>query len=96
VRTAPFSAALDVSRQDKCDKRNGQHQIFCKFRHRLLQNAERPFIREKFIVAKVGKAQLNGLLATARGEAVITSTGSVYTITGPVGSKALGDSCGRV
>jgi hypothetical protein len=47
-------------------------------------------------VAKVSKAQLNGLLATARGEAVITSTGSVYTITGPVGSKALGDSCGRV
>ena len=47
------------------------------------------FIREKFIVAKLSKAQLNGLLATARGEVVITYTGSVYTITGPVGSKAL-------
>jgi hypothetical protein len=47
------------------------------------------FIGEKFIVAKLSKAQLNGLLATARGEVVITYTGSVYTITGPVGSKAL-------
>ena len=47
------------------------------------------FIREKFTVAKLSKAQLNGLLATARGEVVRTFTGSVYTITGPVGSKAL-------
>ena len=47
------------------------------------------FIREKFTVAKLSKAQLNGLLATARGEVVRTYTGSVSTITGPVDSKAL-------
>jgi hypothetical protein len=48
-----------------------------------------PLIREKFTVAKLSKPQLNGLQATARGEVVRTYTGSIYTITGPVGSKAL-------
>ena len=33
--------------------------------------------------------QLRGLEATARGEVIRTYTGSVCTITGPVGSKAL-------
>jgi hypothetical protein len=35
--------------------------------------------------------QLRGLQATARGEVMLTHTGSVYTITGPVGSKTLWD-----
>ena len=38
---------------------------------------------------KISEPQLKGLQATARGEVIRTYTGSVYTITGPVGSKAL-------
>jgi hypothetical protein len=40
-------------------------------------------------VPKISEPQLKGLQATARGEVIRTYTGSVYTITGPVGSKAL-------
>ena len=40
-------------------------------------------------MARLSKAQLNGLRATARGEVLKDLHGSVYTITGPVGSKAL-------
>ena len=38
---------------------------------------------------KISEPQLKGLQATARGEVIRTYTGSVYTITGPVGSRAL-------
>ena len=38
---------------------------------------------------KISEPRLKGLQATARGEVIRTYTGSVYTITGPVGSKAL-------
>jgi hypothetical protein len=63
-------------------------------RHPLMRDRReygecRAILKEKSIVTKLSKAQLNGLLATARGEVVRTYTGSVYTITGPVGSKAL-------
>ena len=37
----------------------------------------------------LSKAQLKGLAATARGEVIRTHTRVAYTITGPVGSKAL-------
>jgi hypothetical protein len=40
-------------------------------------------------VPKISEPQIKGLQATARGEVILTHTGSVYTITGPVGSKAL-------
>jgi hypothetical protein len=40
-------------------------------------------------VSKLSEPQLRGLQATARGEVILTHTGSVYTITGPVGSKTL-------
>jgi hypothetical protein len=41
------------------------------------------------VVRRLTKAQLGGLEATARGEVVLTHTGSLYTITGPVGSNTL-------
>lgn len=37
----------------------------------------------------LSETQLEGLAAVARGEVIRTHTGSLYTITGPVGSKAL-------
>jgi hypothetical protein len=38
---------------------------------------------------KFSEPQIRALQATARGEAILTHTGSAYTITGPAGSKAL-------
>jgi hypothetical protein len=40
-------------------------------------------------MGKLSEPQFRGLQATARGEVILTHTGSVYTITGPAGSKAL-------
>jgi hypothetical protein len=40
-------------------------------------------------VPEISEPQIKGLQATARGEVIRTYTGSVYTITGPVGRKAL-------
>jgi hypothetical protein len=40
-------------------------------------------------VSRLTKAERNGLEATSRGEVIRTHTGSVFTITGPVGSKTL-------
>jgi hypothetical protein len=41
------------------------------------------------IVPRLTEAEKRGLEATLRGEVIRTHTGSIYTITGPVGSKTL-------
>jgi hypothetical protein len=61
-----------------------------------MANAADPYIREKFIVAKLSKAQLNGLLATARSEVVRTYTGRCTPSPDPWAAKRYGVSCGLV